>query len=213
MTNHAMGDKLIPAVQIRNHIETCVRNGVITGDLANNWKKKETETSEAGALMKKALGGDHDAMFLLGLFHFDGLNGFGKDQKIAFDWYERASNAGNVKALALSGFSYMNGSGVKENVTYGIVLVTMAAERGSDLACLSLGLWLAGGDFDLVEDHSKAIHFLSLGLSGLCPHRHARKEPKEEAHLMLTELTITKLENVSSNAKNTKGHVAPGKIG
>jgi hypothetical protein len=95
----------------------------------------------------------------------------------------------------------MNGSGVKENVTYGIVLVTMAAERGSDLACLSLGLWLAGGDFDLVEDRSKAIHFLSLGLSGLCPHRHARREPKVEAQLMLT-----KLENVSSssNAKNAK---------
>eukprot|EP00978_Attheya_sp_CCMP212_P023564 scaffold72515_cov52-Attheya_sp.AAC.3 len=203
LTNHAMGDKLIPAVQIRNHIETCVRNGVITGDLANKWKKKEKEMIEAGALMKKALGGDHDAMFLLGLFHFDGINGFGKDQKIAFDWYEMASNAGNVKALALSGFSYMNGSGVKENVTYGIVLVTMAAERGSDLACLSLGLWLAGGDFDLVEDRSRSIHFLSLGLSGKCPHQHARREPKVEAHLILT-----KLENLSSNAKNAKGHLS-----
>eukprot|EP00978_Attheya_sp_CCMP212_P025018 scaffold79653_cov49-Attheya_sp.AAC.3 len=207
LTKNVMGVKLIPAVQIRNHIETCVRNGVITGDLANKWKKqeKENEMIEAGALMKKALGGDHEAMFLLGIFLFDGLNGFGKDQKIAFDWYERAANAGNVKALALSGFSYMNGSGVKENVTYGIALVTMAAERGSDLACLSLGLWLAGGDFDLVKDRSRAIHFLSLGLSGLCPHRHARREPKEEANLMLTKLT--KLDIVSSNAKNAKGHV------
>eukprot|EP00978_Attheya_sp_CCMP212_P038911 scaffold197489_cov52-Attheya_sp.AAC.1 len=85
----------------------------------------------------------------------------------------------------------------------------MAAERGSDLACLSLGLWLAGGDFDLVEDRSRAIHFLTLGLSEKCPHRHARREPKVEAYLMLT-----KLDNVSStgNAKNdAKGHL-PDKI-
>jgi hypothetical protein len=40
-----------------------------------------------------------------------------------------------------------------------------------------------------------------LGLSEKCPHRHARREPKVEAQLMLT-----KLENVSSssNAKNAK---------
>ena len=43
MTNQPMGARLLPACQIRSMIETMVRSGAISGEVAESWRKRLEE--------------------------------------------------------------------------------------------------------------------------------------------------------------------------
>jgi hypothetical protein len=148
VTRNTIDDKLIPQVTIKSHIESSIRDGLITDELADHWKLKEREWNEFKELVRKAEGGDSDAMTSVGRIYIVGENGVTKDGKTAFQWFKRASDAGNAKGMAFAGMSllsHIEGINMEKNVASGIMLVTMAAERGSDSACLYLGRMLANG--------------------------------------------------------------------
>eukprot|EP00978_Attheya_sp_CCMP212_P035059 scaffold150524_cov51-Attheya_sp.AAC.1 len=191
ITRAAIGDKLIPSVQIKSLIESAIWDGLITGELADNWKAKEGERNEFDELVRKAEGGDTVAMFSVGLSYFLGEKGVGKDGKAAYEWWKRASDKGNVRGMGIVGSCLLDsveGIDVENNVASGIMHLTMAAERGSDTACIRLGLVLANGIDDLPKDPSKAVYFLTKGLSGACEHCHAHIDLKEEARVDLRRL-------------------------
>eukprot|EP00978_Attheya_sp_CCMP212_P035061 scaffold150524_cov51-Attheya_sp.AAC.3 len=192
ITRAAIGDKLISQVKIKSLIESSIRDGLITGELADNWTLKESERNEFDELVRKAEGGDPDAMISVAQIYFIGECGVRKDGNVAFEWFKRASDAGHVDAMLVVGTSLLNeyeGWVVEKNVTSsGIMHLTMPAERGSDAACIELGLWLADGIDCLPKDPPKAIYFLTKGLSRECEDFHEAHERWERAREVLRRL-------------------------
>eukprot|EP00978_Attheya_sp_CCMP212_P035062 scaffold150524_cov51-Attheya_sp.AAC.4 len=184
ITRAAISDKLIPLVHVKSLIESSIRDGLITGDLADNWKAKDGERNEFDTLVRKAEGGDTEAVVAVGHSTSLGKNGVRTDGKAAFELWKRASDKGNVVAMGIIGMSLLDrvkGIDVEKNVSSGILLLAMAAERGSDIACIHLGCVLANGIEGLPSDPSKAIYFLTKGLSGECECCRASQKLKEEA--------------------------------
>jgi TPR repeat protein len=191
ITRDAIGDKLIALVHVKSLIESSIRDDLIPDVLANNWKEKESERNEFDELVRKAEGGDTDAMYNVGKIYYFGKNGVGKDGKAAFEWYKRASDKRNTRAMGFFGSTLLDGAeefDVEKNVTSAILLLVMAAEGGSDIACIELGCVLADGIDGLPEDPPKAIYFLTKGLSGKCKWCHASPEFKGKGRVKLMRL-------------------------
>jgi TPR repeat protein len=168
MTRKTIGDNLIPSAQTKTFIEVLIQSGRITGELADDWTRKERERNAFKDLLSDAEGGDSDAMLLVGESYHFGQYGVSRDGNTAFEWFKRASDAGDTKGMTFVGMSRlgaMEGINVEKNAMSGIMLLTMAAERRSDLACIYLGRMLATGTYGFPKDPSTAIHFLKKGLS------------------------------------------------
>lgn len=187
-TNEIMGQRLFPLPQIKNLIKTLIESRVITGDLADNWKKTGIEKEEMEDLLKDAEGGDTVAMNIVSRYYRRGKNGFKKNAKLACKWAEKAHSAGNVKGTAKLGRLLIFGEGVEKNVVQGMVLTTMAAERGSNVAAYHLGCAFGKGQFGLSFDIEQAILWLQRCLSDDCRHKHLNETGKEKAHILLQEL-------------------------
>ena len=81
-----------------------------------------------------------EAMHNLGLWHRDGKMGLAKDEKKAFKWFEKAADLGHVQSMGICGQFYLKGIGVEKNIAHGLVLLTQAANLGSQHSCYLLGL-------------------------------------------------------------------------
>ncbi|CAB9508297.1 Sel1 domain protein repeat-containing protein [Seminavis robusta] len=138
-------------------------------------------------LLEMAEAGDPLAMYDVGALYESGADGFEKDEKLAFHWYKRAHEAGNVKGTALIGCYYLLGWGVTECYTKGIAYISLAAGKGSDLASFELGLALAAGAFGMSVDKAEAMYWLEKAL-GACPHVSLSDKGKGEAQQKLKEL-------------------------
>ena len=110
-------------------------------------KKRLEEEQEVINMQKKAEGGDARAMHNLGFWHRDGKKGVAKDVKKAFKWYEKAADLGHVQSMGVCGQYYLEGIGVEENIAHGFVLLTQAANLGSEHACYLLGKMYATGKY------------------------------------------------------------------
>lgn len=140
MTNQPMGAKLLPAFQIRAMIETMVRSGAISGEVAESWRKRLEEEQEVAGIKERADGGDLRAMLKLAHWNRDGSHGLRKDPVQVLRWFERAAKAGSLEALRLLGGSYLFGyEGIAKDVPMGLVLLTEAAANGDGPACRVLG--------------------------------------------------------------------------
>lgn len=92
-----MGRRLFSAVQHKNIIEALIENGVIVGDLVENWKQKAKRLAERDSWIKRGEAGDVEAMYLLGN-SFDGglergLQLFKEDKQKAFEWFKKCHMA------------------------------------------------------------------------------------------------------------------------
>ena len=183
ITGKKMGRKLQPAIQHRNTIDTLVKMGVITGDLATSWNEKK----EKADLLNQAEGGNEEAMWRVGLSYSQGDGGFRQDDKLAFWWYEQSHKAGCVKATASLGEAYLEGDGVAQCNQMGMMYISLAAAQGSNLAASYLGDAFAGGLHGTREDEDEAVRWLEVAV-GDCPFDHLSDEGKEEAQKKLDEL-------------------------
>ncbi|CAB9529849.1 Sel1 domain protein repeat-containing protein [Seminavis robusta] len=183
ITREKMGTQLFPAIQHHNTIETLVEFGVIDGDLAAKWKEKV----EMEELLKKAAAGNGEAMHSVAVNYSYGDHGFVQHDKLAFHWYKRAHEAGNVKAKATVGQHYLLGSGVARQQLLGLFYLTDAASQGSNFAAYELGMTFANGLYGLSVDKTEAIRWLEKSL-GNCPHKHLCEDSKSEAQQKLDEL-------------------------
>ena len=140
MTNQPMGTKLLPAFQIRSMIETMVRSGGISGEMAKSWQKRLEEEQELAAVKEKADGGDLVAMATLSVWSREGRRGLRKDVLQSFRWLERAAKAGSLQALRYVGGVYLFGyEPVAQDVPTALVFLTEAAAHGDGPACRLLG--------------------------------------------------------------------------
>lgn len=82
-------------------------------------------------LQRAAARGRTEAMVTLALLYSTGSHGFEENLPLSFEWYMRAANAGNAKAMAEVSSCYRTGCGVGENREAAISWATKGANMGS----------------------------------------------------------------------------------
>lgn len=189
VTNEPMGRRITAAVQIKSLIETLIETGAIKGDLARGWAAKDQERRDVEKLIREARAGDGAACHKVGKLYGNGDKGVTKDLKLAYPWFKLSADLGNIKGLSMAGYCLVMGGGVKRNHEHGLSLISMAAEGGSDYACLNLGLWYATGTHGLPLEIPQAIRLIRKGLSGECRHRHANESFIKESRAKLQEIS------------------------
>ena len=194
VTNERMGRRLLPAVQIRNAVEGLVRSGTIMGPKADQWRLKIKREEEAVEIRRAAEGGDASAMITVGNWYRSGssVSGYNRDSAVAYQWYKKAADMGDVRGLAMAGFRLVKGRGVKQSVSQGLVLMGMALQGGSDMACYNLGVWYGEGLHGLPTDIDQAQKFLKKAVDGSCPVKHASKVILNNASSRLQRLSNKK---------------------
>ena len=164
ITNEIMGRRLLPALQHKNLIQSLIDSGILTGDLTNDWNEKLNEMKEKEALLKLANSGDSMAMHKLAHNYYAGWNGFEKDHILAFQWHQRAHNAGEIQATAWMGTMLLEGRGVNKSTKEGIMYVCLAAGQGSKLAAYVIGKTIADGKHGLKANTAEAIRWLKKSI-------------------------------------------------
>ncbi|CAB9496314.1 Sel1 domain protein repeat-containing protein [Seminavis robusta] len=188
MTNEKMGKKLLPSFQVRNAIGKMVESGVIDGDLAHKWKERVKLKKEMDDLLSLAEEGDTEAMCNVGNWYFEGDNGVKQDYKLAYTWFKRAHDAGNVRGTALLGVCTLRGVGVAQSESLGFIYLTKAAMQGSAMAAYCLGMAFANGMHGVSVNKAEAIHWLEKAIGEECPHEHGDGDFKNEAQQELNQL-------------------------
>ncbi|CAB9516575.1 Sel1 domain protein repeat-containing protein [Seminavis robusta] len=183
ITNEKMGSKLLPAVQHRNIIEALLESGAIDGDLAAKWNEKVKQKD----WLKKAQKGDPYSMWGVGLLYDKGLLGLKQDKNLAFQWMQRAHDAGDVRATASLGANYLRGNGTPKCPKKGMMYVSIAAGQGSNLAAYYLGMALANGGRGMHNDKQEAIKWLAKAV-GVCPYMNLSEDAVNEAQEKLNQL-------------------------
>jgi len=190
ITNEKMNTKLLPVVQVRNIIKELVDNGVIVGKLAAHWKKAMAAKGKVDETKKRAGGGDADSMYALGEWYFHGQHGLPEHDFESYRWFKKAADLDDTRAMAKAGWYLMTGLGAKKNVSHGMMLLTSAAERGSDLACYNLGWINLEGMHGLPKDKNKAMHWYKRATDGSCPIRQLENESLEKANRWLEKMDV-----------------------
>ena len=186
-----LSDDVYPCGHFLDTIKHLVDTGVIDSKLADPWKVRLGEHEEMVAKMKSnAESGDVSAMYCLGEWYWNGLEGFKEDKGEAYNWYTKASDRRFPKAMARVGQCLLNGSaGATTNTIEGIVLLALAAERGSDKACFLLGETYYHGRHGIGKNEEEAKHLLEKALAkDECEYNHLEDEEANEARAMLDEM-------------------------
>ena len=100
MTNLPMGPRLTATVQARNTIEKMVRSGAIAGDKAQRWMERLSEEEEVKEMVKKAEGGDVEAMHDLGHWYYMGQKGLTEDLVASARWYKQGADLDDPGCMA-----------------------------------------------------------------------------------------------------------------
>ena len=179
--------ELVPAIQVRNTIESLIKSGAIEGEIAEAWRKKLADETRVKEMRANAEGGDGDAMWRLGICYENGLNSLAKDDAQARAWYERGAAARCPKALAAYGEYLLCGEGGPQDTTFGLVNITEAAHLGSNLGAVLLGEAFVKGH-GVPKDPVRARLWLKQVIDGECKHDHIDDASKATAAKMLEEL-------------------------
>ena len=176
--------RLIPALQHRNVIETSIKNGYIQG---TEWHEKARQKKKLDEQLQKAQGGDVKAMEKVAEVYDN--DGFLRDDKLAYHWFEQAHNAGSILGTASIGYMLCAKIGVKnKNPSKGSRLLLEAALHGSDYAMYKLGVAYKGGLYGFRKDFKMAVDMLERSIHPACPHRDMTEEANEDAKEILGEL-------------------------
>ena len=97
------------------------------------------DKSALKALMKRANTVNHEAMYHLGRYYFDGEMGLRQDKAEGLKWYHRAIEAGSGKAALLLGGCYSNGDGVDKDIEKALEYFQKAADLGFSPAFALIG--------------------------------------------------------------------------
>lgn len=81
-------------------------------------------------LEERAERGDADAQFTLGCNYYFGNNGYEVNHAEAAKWYRKAADQGHANAQYNLGNRYLNGQGVKKDVSEAVIWYKKAAANG-----------------------------------------------------------------------------------
>ena len=187
-TGKVIDVELVPAVQVRNTIESLIKSGAIEGEAAEAWQKKLKQETRVKEMRAKADGGDGDAMYWLGVCYENGQFGIAKDYVQARAWFERSAAVCCPKGLAAFGACSLLGLGGSVETSLGLVNVTEAAGLGSEVGAFLLGEVFFKGGFGLPKDPARARFWLKKVVDGECTHKHLSDQSKANAAQSLREL-------------------------
>ncbi|CAB9525771.1 Sel1 domain protein repeat-containing protein [Seminavis robusta] len=119
-----------------------------------------------------------------------------QDDKLAFQWVEKAHFAGSVIATGAMGLYYLEGTGVEKCLDLGIMYLTMAAGQGSDWAAYALGVTFSNGSHGVVVNKSVAILWLEKAL-GECTHQDLTDDMKKDGEKLLNELKANDISSIN----------------
>lgn len=103
-------------------------------DKASQWFQRAL-----GIMMAKAKHRDAKAAFWVGQMYFNGW-GAEVDYKVAFEYFLRAAELGDLRSQSLVGFLYREGRGVEASEEKAVEWFRKAAERGDVGAIMEVGL-------------------------------------------------------------------------
>ncbi|CAB9519360.1 Sel1 domain protein repeat-containing protein [Seminavis robusta] len=187
VTNEPIGAKLLPAPQIKSLIETLIENEAFLSDVAEAWNKKVQETKVKEELLQKANDGDCEAMQAVASNYRSGSDSFEKDDSLAYQWYKKSHEAGNVRGTAGLGLALVQGKGVQHCCSMGMVYLTLAATAGSESAAHCMGTIFARGYYGMPVNEKEAIVWLRKSL-GDCAYPNMDNSVKGETQRLLDEL-------------------------
>ena len=187
-TGKVIDTELLPAVQVRNTIESLIQSGAIEGELAEAWTKKLEREKEVNEIRAKAEGGDGYSMWRLGVRYRQGVLGLRENAEQARAWYERSAAVHDPRGMSAFGEALLHGIGGSADTSLGLVLVTEAAANGSDFGAYTLGKCFFYGDFGLTKDPVRARFWLKKVVDGECECKHLSKETLAAAKDRLAEL-------------------------
>ena len=113
----------------------------------------------AGSLQERARNGDPAAQFELGHKLENGDMNFPKNERAAFDWYQRAAVNGHAAAQCNLAVMYTMGRGTSKNESAAIEWYRAASEQGNANAQFNLGIMLANGRGISGPDLATATHW------------------------------------------------------
>ena len=190
-TGAVIGTKLLPAVQVRNTIESLIQTGAIEGEIAEAWQeasaKKRADETKVKEIRGKAEAGDAEAMYQLGLCYRSGRGGLAQDAVQTRAWLERSAAARNPTGLATFGFCLLRGIGGPQDSALGLVNVSQAAALGSDSAAYLLGSAFFLGKHGLPKDPVRARYWLKKAV-GECEFKHLSHDDRFGAEEMVEAL-------------------------
>ena len=94
--------------------------------------------------IENAKKGDEKAQYVIGYMYYKG-KGVPKNYVKAADWYKKAAEHKNAKALNNLAYLYQKGRGVEQNLKKAEELLLESAKQGDDVACLNLGIMYQTG--------------------------------------------------------------------
>ena len=94
--------------------------------------------------IENAKKGDEKAQYVIGYMYHKG-KGVPKNYVKAADWYKKAAEHKNTKALNNLAYLYQKGRGVEQNLKKAEELLLESAKQGDDVACLNLGIMYQTG--------------------------------------------------------------------
>ena len=187
-TGKVIDTELLPAVQVRNTIESLIQSGAIEGELAEAWTKKLEREKEVNEIRAKAEGGDGYSMWRLGVRYRQGVLGLRENAEQARAWYERSAAVHDPRGMSAFGEALLHGIGGSADTSLGLVLVTEAAANGSDFGAYTLGKCFFYGDFGLTKDPVRARFWLKKVVDGDCKPKILMDVEIANAARMLREL-------------------------
>ena len=188
-TGKVIDTELVPAVQVRNTIESLIKSGAIEGEAAEAWREKLEQEKEVKEIRALAEGGDGYSMWRLGVRYRQGVLGLAENAEQARAWYKRSAAVRHPMGMAAFGEALLHGIGGSTDTSLGLVLVTeAAATNGSDFAAYTLGKAFFYGNFGLTKDPVRARFWLKKVLDGECSCHHLSDETKALAKDRLAEL-------------------------
>ena len=91
-----MGDRVFASHATKNIIAKAIQNGEIAGDLATRWLQQKEDIDEIEHWKSKAMNGDGEAAFWLGVCYNAGEKGLIKSETEARQWWKIAADCGNA---------------------------------------------------------------------------------------------------------------------
>ena len=138
--------------------------------------------------LQQAQDGQVSAMRHVGHRYLTGTGGFPRNETIGYAWLRQAHEAGDIWSTARVGLCLVQGIGVTQNHAHGILHLTLAASRGSDVAMQHLGMALADGLYGLPVDRAAAMPWLTRALCDDCPSKHLNAAGKRQVRVKLQQI-------------------------
>jgi len=166
-------NNLISVPAIKNSAQRLVESGTLDIEMIEAWEEKRKDYARLEQQAERAKKGDANAIYAMGLRQYS----IACDTKYntavrerakveAVYWFQKGSEVKNVKSIARYGRALVRGWGVAKTPTKGVYLLMQGAYAGSDVACYTLGMALAGFEEETIDgvsiDHHDARMFLEM---------------------------------------------------